>query len=475
MRDALPNATFIGFTGTPIEYTDKNTPAVFGDYIDVYDIARAVEDGATVKIYYESHLAKVNLDEEGKKLIAELDRDLENEDLAITQQAKAKWTKLEAIVGSKARLENVAADILNHFDARQTVFKGKAMIVTMSRRIAVELYDNIIKLRPDYHSRDLTKGRIKVVMTAASDDGPKMARRHTTKEQKRTISDRLKNPEDSLQMVIVVDMWLTGFDVPCLHTMYIDKPMRGHNLMQAIARVNRVHLDKPGGFIVDYLGIAADLKRALVFYADSGGNGNPTETQDQAAGIKKPDISILSDEFMEEIRGMKHKRLALELLKKLLSDEIRSRSKKNIVQSRTLAEMLEEAIRRYRNKIISSTEVIEELIDVAKKITESDRRGEVSGLSDNELAFYDALAANRSAVEVLGNEKLRELAIVLVDRVRKNATIDWAIKESVRSRMKVIVKRLLRQYGYPPDKQKIATETVLSQAELYAEEWTKKE
>ncbi|MCK5057316.1 MAG: type I restriction endonuclease subunit R [Candidatus Aminicenantes bacterium] len=600
MRDALPNATFIGFTGTPVEHTDKNTPAVFGDYIDVYDIARAVDDGATVRIYYESRLAKVNLEEEGKKLVEELDRNLEQEDLTVTEKAKAKWTKLEAIVGSKTRLANVAKDIINHFDARQEAFKGKAMIVTMSRRVAAALYENMVKLRPEFHSRNLGEGQLKVVMTASSDDGPKLARHHTTKAQRRILADRLKDPDNPLKMVIVVDMWLTGFDVPCLHTMYIDKPMKGHNLMQTIARVNRVYLDKPGGLIVDYLGIASDLKRALAFYAESGGQGDPTETQDQAvslmlekleiieqlftgfdyprffkvdtsrklavileaeehilnledgkerfskevahlskafalsiphekaeairekvaffqavrsrlvkfetsagrksaadietairqvidkavvsdkvidvfdaAGIKKPDISILSDEFMEEIKGMKHRSLALELLKKLLNDEIRSRAKKNLVQSKTLLEMLENALRRYRNKIISGAEILDELIGVARNITELDKRGEISGLSDDEMAFYDALAANRSAVEVLGNEKLRELAIVLVDRVRKNVTIDWTVKESVKSRMRVIVKRLLREYGYPPDKQKIATETVLKQAELYAEEWTK--
>jgi type I restriction enzyme R subunit len=437
-------------------------------------------------------------------------------------------------------------------------------------------------------------------MTAASDDGAKMSRHHTTRAQRRVLSDRLKDPEDPLKMVIVVDMWLTGFDAPCLHTMYMDKPMKGHNLMQAIARVNRVYFDKPGGLIVDYLGIASDLKRALAFYAESGGRGDPTETQDQAvglmeeklevieqlfagfdylrffrmdtsrklsvileaeehilnlddgkerfnrevahlsqafalsmpheraaairdkvaffqalrsrlvkfdtagrgrsaaeietairqvidkaivsdkvvdvfdaAGIKKPDISILSDEFIEEIKAMKHRSLAFELLKKLLNDEIRNRSKKNLVQSKTLMEMLEDAVRRYRNKIISGAEVLDELIGVAREIKELDKRGEISGLSDDELAFYDALAKNRSAVEVMGNEKLRELAVVLVDRVRKNVTIDWTVKESVKSRMRVIVKRLLREYGYPPDKRKIATETVLQQAELYAEAWTK--
>jgi type I restriction enzyme R subunit len=600
MRDALPNATFIGFTGTPVELTDKNTPAVFGNYIDVYDIAQAVEDGATVRIYYESRLAKVNLREEGKKLIADLDHDLEQEDLSLTQAAKAKWTKLEAIVGSKTRLRNVAADIMAHLETRQEAFKGKAMVVTMSRRIAAGLYDHMVTLRPEYHSPDLLKGQVKVVMTATSDDGPKLAAHHTTKAQRRELADRFKDPDDPLKIVIVVDMWLTGFDVPCLHTMYIDKPMKGHNLMQTIARVNRVYLDKPGGLIVDYLGIASDLKRALAFYAESGGKGDPTETQEQAvnvmlekveiieqlfagfdykrffkmgtsqklslileaeehilnleegkerfarevsqlsqsfalsmphekaqairekvaffqavrsrlvkfdttgsgkssaeietairqvidkaivsdkvidvfdaAGIKKPDVSILSAEFLHEIKGMKHRSLALELLKKLLNDEIKARSKKNLVQSKSLMEMLEDALRRYRGKTFTGAGTLDELIGIARALIESDKRGEITGLSDEELAFYDALAANRSAVEVMGNEKLRELALVLVKRVRKNVTIDWTVKESVKSRMRVIVKRLLREYGYPPDKQKIAAETVLRQAELYAEEWAK--
>ena len=285
MRDALPNATYVGFTGTPIESTDVNTPAVFGNYIDVYDIAQAVDDGATVRIYYESRLAKVNLSDEGKQLVEDLDDELDQEDLTNTQKAKAKWTQLEALIGSENRIERIAKDIVNHFEQRQEVFDGKGMIVSMSRRIAADLYEAIIAIRPDWHSEEMDKGAIKVVMTSASSDGPKIAKHYTTKEQRKALSDRMKDPEDELKLVIVRDMWLTGFDVPCLHTMYIDKPMKGHNLMQAIARVNRVYLDKPGGLIVDYLGIASDLKNALSFYSDAGGKGDPTILQEQAVEL----------------------------------------------------------------------------------------------------------------------------------------------------------------------------------------------
>ncbi len=599
MRDALPNATYIGFTGTPIEHTDKNTPAVFGNYIDIYDIAHAVEDGATVKMFYESRLAKVNLSEEGKQLLEQMDKELESEELSTTQRAKAKWSKLEAIVGSEERIKNIAKDIVQHFETRQQAFEGKAMIVAMSRRIAVDLYNEIIKIKPGWHAPELDKGVIKVVMTGdKSSDGPEMQKHHTTKQQRRALGDRMKDPDDPLKMVIVRDMWLTGFDVPSLHTMYIDKPMKGHTLMQAIARVNRVYKDKPGGLIVDYLGIASDLKKALSFYAESGGKGDPAIAQEQAvnmmlekievisqmfhgfpyekyfdadtrgklntileaeehilsldngkerfmkevaalsqafaialphdtamdvkeevaffqavksrlvkfepsqkgrssyeietairqvvdeaivsekvvdvfdaAGIKKPDISILSDDFMQEIKGMKHKNLAMEVLRKILNDEIKARAKRNMVQSRSLMEMLETSIKKYQNKVLSAAEVIQELIDLAEEIRKADERGDHLGMSEDEMAFYDALSANKSAIDVLGDETLRELAHVLVDRVRKNATIDWTIKESVRAKLKVIVKRTLRQYGYPPDKQAIATETVLKQAALYADSW----
>ncbi len=597
MRDALPNATYLGFTGTPIENTDVNTPAVFGNYVDIYDIAQAVEDGATVRIYYESRLAKVNLSEEGKQLVEDLDDELDQEDLTNTQKAKAKWTQLEALVGSENRIKNIAKDIVAHFTQRQAVFEGKGMIVTMSRRIAADLYQAIIALKPEWHSDDLNRGTIKVVMTSASSDGPKISKHHTTKEQRRTLAERMKNPDDELQLVIVRDMWLTGFDAPSMHTLYIDKPMKGHNLMQAIARVNRVYKDKPGGLIVDYLGIAADLKKALAFYSDSGGKGDPTILQEQAvylmleklevvsqmyhgfeyetyfeadiskklsmilaaeehilglqdgkkryinevtslsrafalsipheqamdvkdevsffqavkarlakfdghgtgktdeeiettirqvidkaliseqvidvfdaAGIKKPDISILSEDFLMELKGMEHKNVALEVLKKLLNDEIKSRSKKNLVKSRSFLEMLENSIKKYHNKILTAAEVIEELIKLSKNIVEMDDEAKHMGLTDFEYAFYTAVANNESAKELMGKDKLRELAVVLTDTIRQNASIDWTIKESVKARLKVAVKRLLRKYGYPPDMQMLATETVLKQAEMIANE-----
>jgi len=599
-RDALPNATFLGFTGTPIEKTDVNTPAVFGNYVDIYDISQSVEDGATVKIYYESRLAKVALSSEGKKLVAELDEELDKEDLAETQKIKAKWTQLEALIGSEARIKQIAQDIVTHFEQRQEVFEGKGMIVTMSRRIAADLYDEIIRIKPEWHSDELRKGAIKVVMTSASSAGPKISKHHTTKEQRRILAERMKDPEDELKLVIVRDMWLTGFDVPCLHTMYIDKPMKGHTLMQAIARVNRVYKDKPGSLIVDYLGIASDLKEALSFYSDSGGKGDPAVLQEKAvqlmlekleivsqmfygftfddyfeadtsrklsiileaeehilglengkkryidevtalskafslaipheqamdakdeisfyqavkarlvkfdstgtgktdeeietairqvidkalvteqvidvfdaAGIKKPDISILSEDFLLEVRNMEHKNLALEVLKKLLNDEIRARTKKNLIQSRSLMEMLENSIMKYHNKVLTAAEVIEELIKLSKEIKRMDKEPQEMGLSEFEYAFYTAIADNESAREVMQKEKLRELAVVLFEKVKQNASIDWTIKESVRAKLKVIVKRTLRQYGYPPDMQALATETVLKQAELIADEITK--
>jgi len=597
LRDALPNATYLGFTGTPIEKTDVNTPAVFGNYVDIYDIAQAVEDGATVRIFYESRLAKVELEEEGRKLIAELDEELDQKQLSDTQQSKARWSRMEALIGSANRTRNVAKDIVSHFEARQEVFAGKGMIVCMSRRIAAELYAEIINLRPEWHSDEINKGVIKVVMTSASSDGPLLSKHNTTKEQRKLLAERMKDDDDPLKLVIVCDMWLTGFDAPSLHTIYIDKPMKGHNLMQAIARVNRVYKDKPGGLVVDYLGIAADLKEALSFYSDSGGKGDPTLLQEQAvtlmlekievvsamyhgfpyeeyfdadtakklslilaaeehilglddgrkrysnevtllsqsfaiaipheqamgvkdevgffqavkarlakfdstgngcsnddiettirqvidkalvsekvidvfdaAGIKKPDISILSEEFLAELKGHKHKNIALEVLKKLLNDELKVRAKKNLVQSKSLLEMLEKAIKKYQNKILSAAEVMDELIKISKEIVASDAEAEHLGLSDFEYAFYTAVASNDSARELMQQDKLRELAVVLTQRVRENASIDWTIKESVKAKLKVIVKRTLRQFGYPPDMQLLATETVLKQAEMIAAE-----
>ncbi|MDP3105360.1 MAG: type I restriction endonuclease subunit R [Candidatus Methanoperedens sp.] len=622
MRDALPNATYIGFTGTPIEGTDVNTPAVFGQYVDIYDISQSIADGATVRIYYESRLAKVNLDEEGRRLIAEFDKELEeDEEITDKQRVRAKWTKLEAIVGNPERIQNLARDIVTHFEQRQAVFEGKGLIVAMSRRIAVDLYNQIIQLRPQWHNDDLSKGAIKVVMTATSADGPVMQKHHTTKSQRRDLSDRMKDPADPLRLVIVIDMWLTGFDVPCLHTLYVDKPMRDHGLMQAIARVNRVFKDKPGGLVVDYLGIATDLKKALSFYSNSGGKGDPAEGQEKAvaamleklevvrqlffqeskakeailiaeptayygkypgtgfnyrrffsaspqeklsiilqaeehilgledgknrfirevtllgqafalsvpdeealaikdelalfqavkarlvkfigggsgrsdidietaikqivdealssdqvvdifdaAGIKKPEISILSEDFLLEIKGMKHQNLALELLKKILNDEIRTRSKTNLVKSKELLEMLENGIKRYNNGLMTTAEIIQFLVDeVARKIKEHDEREVQLGLSKEELAFYDALAENDSAVQVLGDDKLRIIAIEVAEKVKANATIDWTIRESARAKLMVLVKRTLNKYGYPPDMQQKAIDTVLKQAELLAD------
>lgn len=623
MRDALPNATYIGFTGTPIEGTDVNTPQVFGNYIDRYDIKDAVTDGATVKIFYESRLAKVNLDAEGRRLIEEFDKELEHdEEVTDRQKAKAKWTKLEAIVGNQDRIKNLAKDIVTHFEERQTVFEGKAMIVAMSRRIAAEIYKEIIALRPEWHNEDLTKGGIKVVMTASSSDGPEIARHHTSKQQRRDLSDRMKDPDDELKLVIVRDMWLTGFDAPCLTTMYVDKPMRGHNLMQAIARVNRVFKDKPGGLVVDYLGIATDLKKALSFYGEAGGKGDPTENIEKAievfmeklevvkqlfsedsntmkdilmeepeayydnsfkfnysrffavdareklsiilqaeehilglqdgkerfirevgllsqalslcitreevqphlpdvaffqavkarlvkfdspvgggktdteietaikqivdealssdkvidifdaAGIDKPDISgleILSDDFLQEVQGMQHKNLAIELLKKILNNELKARAKTNLVKSKKLLEMLETAIKKYQNNLLTTAEIIQELINIAKHIKEADKEGEKLGLNTDEVAFYNALEVNDSAVHVLGDETLKHIAREIADKVRANTTIDWTIRESARAKLMVLVKRTLNKYGYPPDKQQKAIDTVLKQAELMAD------
>lgn len=628
MRDALPNATYIGFTGTPIEGTDVNTAQVFGQYVDVYDISQAVADGATVRIYYESRLAKVNLDAEGRRLIEEFDKELEeDEEITERQKAKAKWTKLEAIVGNKDRIKNLANDIVTHFEKRQTIFEGKAMIVAMSRRIAAELYKEIIALRPEWHDDDLTRGAIKVVMTTNSSDGPDIAKHHTTKQQRRSLSDRMKDPADPLKLVIVRDMWLTGFDAPVLKTLYIDKPMRGHNLMQAIARVNRVFKEVTGGLVVDYLGIATDLKKALSFYSDAGGKGDPAEMIDDAvkvvmeklevvrqmfneeantyeglmaaepdayyensykfnykrffngtaqeklsiilqaeehilgleegkerftrevnllgqalsicvskdevqpylteiaffqavkarlvkfegtggtgksdaeietaikqlidgalasdkvvdifdaAGIDKPDISglsILSDEFMLEVKGMQHKNLALELLKKILNDEIKNVTKRNLTKGKALMVMLENALKKYQNNLLTTVEIIQFLVDeVAKKIKDEYRRTDQLKMTVDEIAFYDALAENESAVDILGDEQLRQLALEIADKVRANTTIDWTIKESARAKLMVLVRRTLNKYGYPPDKQERAIDTVMKQAELMADWWTK--
>lgn len=610
MRDALPNASFIGFTGTPIENTDKNTQAVFGDYIDVYDIQQAVEDGATVRIFYENRLAKINLkDEEIPRVDAEFEELTESEEVTDQQKLKAKWARLEAIVGNQHRLSLIAADIVKHFEERNAILDGKAMIVCMSRRICVDLYDEIIKIRPDWHSDDEAEGVIKVVMTGSSSDPLKFQPHVRNKPKRKALGERLKDPKDSLKLAIVRDMWLTGFDAPSMHTLYIDKPMKGHNLMQAIARVNRVYKDKEGGLVVDYIGIATDLKKALSVYTESGGKGKPAFDQDEAAsvmmskyeivaqmfeehptdksqpkgfdyksffglspkeklyfpiqaanyilgledgkarytnavtalsksfaisvphpytndirdevglfqaikarivkvtqsdkprsdeemetaikqilsdavvadevidifdaaGIKKPDISILSDEFLAEVKGMQHKNLAFELLKKLLNNEIKTRQKTNIVQSKKFSEMIENAVRNYQNNLITSAQVIEELINLAKEIKEADRKGEDLGLDFREFAFYSALEVNDSAVAVLGDDILRHIARELVDTIRKNSSIDWTVRENVQAKMRIAVKKILRKHGYPPDMELKATETVIEQAKMLAEEFS---
>lgn len=610
MRDALPNASFIGFTGTPIENTDKNTQAVFGDYIDVYDIQQAVEDGATVRIFYENRLAKINLKEEDKPRVdAEFEELTESEEQDDRQKLKSRWARLEAIVGNEHRLELIANDIVMHFESRNEILDGKGMIVCMSRRICVDLYAQIIKIRPDWHSDDDTDGAIKVVMTGSSSDPLNFQPHVRNKAKRKALGERLKDPKDKLKLAIVRDMWLTGFDAPSMHTLYLDKPMQGHNLMQAIARVNRVYKDKEGGLVVDYIGIANDLKRALSLYTDSGGKGKPAFDQDEAAsvmmgkyeivaqmfseqptdktvqkgfdyksffeltpkeklyfpiqaanyilglengkdryinavtalsksfaisvphpytidirdevglfqaikarivkvtqsgkgksdeeietaikqilsdaivsdevidifdaaGIKKPDISILSDEFLAEVKGMTHKNLALELLKKLLKDEIKTRNKVNLVQSKKFSEMLESSVRNYQNNLITSAQVIDEMIRLAKEIKDADRRGENLGLDFREYAFYSALEVNDNSVAVLGDEILRHIARELVDTVRRNTSIDWTVRENVQAKMRIAVKKILRKHGYPPDMELKATETVIEQAKLLANDFT---
>ena len=608
MRDALPNASFIGFTGTPIENTDKNTQAVFGDYIDVYDIQQAVEDGATVRIYYENRLAKIKLkDDEIPRIDADFEELTENEELTGRQKLKAKWARLEAIVGNEHRLELIAADIIQHFESRDAVLDGKAMIVCMSRRICVDLYAAIEKIRPEWHSDDDSEGVIKVVMTGSSSDPLPFQRHIRNKLKRKAVGDRLKDPKDKLKLAIVRDMWLTGFDAPSMHTLYIDKPMKGHNLMQAIARVNRVYKDKEGGLVVDYIGIATDLKKALSVYTESGGKGKPAFDQEEAAsvmmgkyeivaqmfserpvdaslsvgldymsffnlsakeklyfpikaanyilgldngkdrfvnavsalsksfaisvphpytveirdevglfqaikarivkvtqptgtktdeeletaikqilsdaivsdevvdifdaaGLKKPDISILSDEFLAEVKGMEHKNLALELLKKLLNEEIKTRQKTNLVESKKFSAMLEQAVKNYQNNLITSAQVIEEMIRLAKDIKEADRKGVDLGLDFREYAFYSALEVSNSAVAILGDEVLRHIARELVDTVRRNTSIDWTIRENVQAKMRIAVKKILRKHGYPPDMELKATETVIEQAKLLADQ-----
>ena len=598
MRDALPNASFIGFTGTPIELADANTRAVFGDHISIYDIQRAVEDGATVPIYYESRLARLMLDENEKPNIdSGFEEATEGEEIDRLEKLKTKWAQLEAIVGAKKRVALVAQDIVAHFEKRLEVMDGKAMVVCMSRRICIDLYRELVRLRPGWHGDDDDSGTLKIVMTGAASDPPDWQPYIRNKSRREVLAKRFRDPGDPLCIVLVRDMWLTGFDAPSLHTMYVDKPMRGHGLMQAIARVNRVFKDKPGGLVVDYLGLAHELKRALATYTESGGTGQTALDQSQvvavmlekyeiccglfhgfdwgkwvtgtpgerlgllpaaqehilvqdngkdrylkavrelsqtfalavpheetlrirddaaffqavrsalvkrvdtekrsqeeldhavrqivsravasdgvmdifaAAGLEKPDISILSDKFLAEVQGMPQRNLAIELLRKLLQGELAVRRRKNVVQARSFVKMLEQTIHRYQNRAIEAAQVIEELIGLARELREANARGEKLGLSDDELAFYDALGVNDSAVQVLGDGALRDIARELVETVRRNVTIDWTLRENVRANLRRLVKRILRKYGYPPDKQEKATQTVLEQAEVLSADW----
>ena len=612
LRDALPNASFIGFTGTPIEADDVNTPAVFGNYIDVYDISRAVEDGATVPIYYESRLARIELDEDEKSGIdAEIEQLTGEDSLADQERFKQKWSTVEVLVGSDKRLALVAGDMVAHVEDRIAALDGKAMVVCMSRRICVKLYEEIVRLRPDWHSTDDSAGAVKIVMTGTASDPQEWQQHIGNKARRDRLAKRARDPKDPLRLVIVRDMWLTGFDAPCMHTMYVDKPMQGHGLMQAIARVNRVFRDKPAGLIVDYIGIAQNLKSALQQYSKNdrentgvdeaqavavmmekyeivrdmyhGFNyvtamtGTPDERlammagaiewildlqqklaakepaeagkktahrryQDAvlaltkafalasasdeardiredvgffqairaalvksstgsgmtrqgrelaiqqivsravvsteiidilaASGIKSPDISILSDDFLAEVQQMDKKNLALEALRKLINDGIRSRSKANVVQTRAFSERLENAVARYHANAITTAEVLQELIQLAKDIRAARQRGEESGLSDDEIAFYDALAENESAVQMMGDDTLKLIAHELLMSLRENVSVDWAHRDSARARMRVLVKRILRKYGYPPDLQDTAVQTVLQQAEALSSGWT---
>lgn len=606
MRDAVPNASFIGFTGTPIEKADANTRAIFGNYISVYDIQRAVADKATVPIYYESRIAKLGLNaSELPKLDKEFEEITEGEEEGSREKLKTKWAALEALVGDPKRIALIAKDLVEHFEKRLEAMHGKAMVVCMSRRICVDLHEAILKLRPEWASAkdddpEAEKGKacvVKVVMTGSASDGPEWQQHIRNKDKRRKLANRFKDSKDPFRIVIVRDMWLTGFDAPCLHTMYADKPMRGHGLMQAIARVNRVFRDKPGGLIVDYLGLADQLKQALATYTESGGQGYPTYDEKQAiaillekhqiasdmlhgydwskwatgtssekiklipgaqehileqedgkkrfvqvvtelsrafalsaasdeatairddvaffqtvqaalnkqagksgknpeqldaavrqlvskaittegqvidvftaAGLPRPDIGILSDKFLAEVRGLKHKNVAAELLEKLLKDEIKVRSKRNFVQAKQFSDKLKQTLNGYHNRAISTMEVIEELIKLAKELDSATKRGVDLGLTDDEVAFYDALAANESAVRALGNDQLKVIAAELITQVRKSATIDWTLRESARAKIRVIVKRILNKYGYPPDLQDQAVQTVLQQAELLCAE-----
>lgn len=597
LRDGLPGATFVAFTGTPVSLDDRDTRAVFGDYVHIYDIEQAVKDGATVPIYFESRLAKLDLKEDESALLDdEVDELTEDEEGDAAKVAKLRrWAALEQLVGAPPRIQKVAADIVTHFESRQSAMDGKAMVVAMSREICVHLYNAIMALRPDWHSDDPAQGAIKVVMTGSASDKALLKPHIYPKDVRKRLETRFKNPADPFKLVIVRDMWLTGFDAPCLHTMYVDKPMRGHNLMQAIARVNRVFKDKPGGLVVDYIGIANELKAALADYTQAKGRGKPTidahealavlrEQMDvlhdmlhgvdyadfrakawqllpsvanhvlgledgkkrfadtvlaatkafalcctldealahrdelaflqavkaaltkhegtdkkltdeqkehalrqiisravvsdevidifSAAGLKRPDIGVLSDEFLEDVRHMKERNLAVELLERLLKGQIKSRFKTNVVQTAKFSELLQQSLLRYRNRAIETAQVIEELIEMAKKFQEAAQRGDALGLNHDELAFYDALVMNEAAVRELGDDTLKKIAVELTFSLRNSVTVDWSKRETVRAKLRVMVRTLLKRYKYPPDKQEEATETVLLQAEFLSESWS---
>ena len=598
MRDALPNASFVGFTGTPIELEDANTRAVFGDYISIYDIQRSVEDGATVPIHYESRLAQLVLDRnEQPNIDPDFEEATEGEEIERKERLKTKWAQLEAVVGAPKRVRQIAADIVDHFEQRLETLEGKAMVVCMSRRICVDLYAELVKLRPDWHDNDDAQGIIKVVMTGSASDPTEWQQHIRNKPRREALANRFRDPSDPFRIVLVRDMWLTGFDAPVFRAVCLEKPMRGHGLMQAIARVNRVFKDKPGGLAVDYLGLAQDLRQALATYTESGGTGRTAIDKDEAvavmlekhevccalfhgfdwskwtsgtpgervgliplaqehilsqengkdryvaavrelsqafalsvphpettrirddvgffqavraaltstspsvarheedlnfairqivsravaadgvvdifaaAGLDKPDISVLSEEFLAEVKEMPQRNLAVELLQKLLRGEVSLRRRTNVVQARSFAEMLEQTLRRYQNRAIEAAQVIEELLQLAREMREAGARGEKLGLTDDELAFYDALETNDSAVQVLGDDALRAIAQELVATVRANVTIDWTLRENVRAQLRVLVRRILRRHGYPPDKQEKATLTVLEQAEVLSDGW----
>jgi len=597
LRDALKNATFIGFTGTPIALEDKDTRAVFGDYVSIYDIQDAVDDGATVPIFYESRLAKLDVKQaEIDALNAQVDEVFEDEeDLATREKAKGEWAALEKLVGAEPRLQQVSGDLVQHFEARISVIDGKAMIVCMSREICVQLYDAIVALRPDWHHADPEQGAIKIVMTGSAADKAHLQPHIYTHKVKKRLEKRFKDPKDPLKLVIVRDMWLTGFDAPSCHTMYVDKPMKGHNLMQAIARVNRVFKNKPGGLVVDYIGIANELKAALKDYTDSKGKGDPTHNAAEAlavllekldivrglmqgfdysafetdavpllvpaaehilsqkdgktrfldtmtavgkafslcgtlddaaalrreiaffsaikaaitkfttvdkkrsdaeksnalkqildnaivadgvadifalAGLDKPNIGLLSEEFLEDVRQMKTKNLAVELLEKLLRDEIKARARHNVVQEKKYGDRLLETLRKYHNRAVETAQVIEELIQMAKEFQSVLEREASLGLSPDEIAFYDALANNESAVRELGDDILKKIAVEITEKLRASTTVDWQVRESVRARLRILVRRTLQRWKYPPDQQSAAVELVLKQAESLANGWS---